>query len=99
MVSDATTNVRVVFASSYDHLGTDGARLFRLLGTQPGPDIGKAAVASLAGTAADRTSALLAELTRAHLLTEHFPGRYTLHDLLRVYAAERVQAPRERCRS
>ena len=30
----------------------------------------------------------LAELARAHLVNEHRPGRYTLHDLLRAYAAE-----------
>jgi tetratricopeptide (TPR) repeat protein len=35
---------------------------------------------------------LLGELARAHLLTEHAPGRYVSHDLLRAYAAELVQA-------
>src|SRR5262249_10236698 len=34
--------------------------------------------------------AALAELTRAHLLAEPAPGRFTLHDLLRAYAAERT---------
>lgn len=32
---------------------------------------------------------LLAELTRAHLIQEHAPGRFRFHDLLRAYAAER----------
>ncbi|MFG2171711.1 hypothetical protein ACGFMO_10035 [Streptomyces niveus] len=32
----------------------------------------------------------LSELTHAHLLIEHLPGRYTMHDLLRVYAREGV---------
>jgi hypothetical protein len=31
---------------------------------------------------------LLAELTRASLLVEHTPGRYTFHDLLRAYATD-----------
>ena len=31
---------------------------------------------------------LLAELAHAHLLTEHAPGRFGAHDLLRAYAAE-----------
>ena len=39
-----------------------------------------------------RPAALLAELTRAHLLTEHAPGRYAFHDLLRAYAAELARA-------
>ena len=36
--------------------------------------------------------AALAELTRASLLAEHAPGRFTCHDLLRAYAAECAQA-------
>jgi tetratricopeptide (TPR) repeat protein len=32
---------------------------------------------------------LLTELRQANLLTEHAPGRYAYHDLLRAYAAER----------
>ncbi len=47
--------------------------------------------ASLAGIAPDRVRGLLAELTRGHLLTEHRPGRYACHDLLRAYAAEQAQ--------
>jgi tetratricopeptide (TPR) repeat protein len=35
---------------------------------------------------------MLGELTAAHLLTEHAPGRYALHDLLRAYAAELAEA-------
>ena len=33
---------------------------------------------------------LLAELTRAHLLAEHVPGRFAMHDLVRAYAAEQA---------
>jgi len=35
---------------------------------------------------------LLAELCRAHLLSEHRPGRYAFHDLLRAYATEQSHA-------
>ena len=34
----------------------------------------------------------LAELARAHLVTEHQPGRFTFHDLLRAYATELTHA-------
>jgi hypothetical protein len=54
----------------------------------PGPDIAAAAAASLTGLTAEQVRPLLLELCGAHLLTEHFPGRYTFHDLLRAYAAE-----------
>ena len=89
---DLATDVRAVFSWSYHALSADAARLFRLLGLYPGPDIAAAAAASLAGTGSQRARALLAELARAHLLTEHSPGRYALHDLLRAYATELTQA-------
>jgi DNA-binding SARP family transcriptional activator/tetratricopeptide (TPR) repeat protein len=87
---DAATNLRLAFASSYQALTAEAARLFRLLGAHPSPDVGGPAVTSLAGLPADRTAELLAELTRAHLLTEHTPGRYTCHDLLLAYAGEQA---------
>ncbi len=96
---DITTDVRAVFSWSYKALSAPAARVFRLLGLHAGPDVSAPAAAALAGLAPRAARALLTELTRAHLLTEHRPGRYTLHDLLRVYAAERVRAeetPEER---
>lgn len=99
---DITIDVRAVFSCSYKALSGPAARLFRLLGLHSGPDISAPAAAALAGLPPRETRGLLNELTRAHLLTEHFPGRYTLHDLLRVYAAERVRAdetPQERDRA
>src|SRR5439155_24810898 len=48
--------------------------------------------ASLAGAPIARIRPPLAELTHAHLVTEHAPGRFTCHDLLRDYAAEHARA-------
>ncbi|WP_460523203.1 AfsR/SARP family transcriptional regulator [Flindersiella endophytica] len=88
--TDPATDVRAVFSWSYRQLSTRAARLFRLLGLHPGPDISAPAEASLAGIPFSETQPLLVELTRAHLITEHMPGRYTFHDLLRAYATELV---------
>src|SRR5262249_22060884 len=85
---DPSTDVRAVFSWSYQALSPDAARLFRLLGLHPGPDIAAPAAASLAGIPIDQARPLLAELTRASLLVEHIPGRYTFHDLLRAYATD-----------
>ncbi|HZM76448.1 MAG TPA: BTAD domain-containing putative transcriptional regulator [Candidatus Limnocylindrales bacterium] len=85
---DPATDLRAVFSWSYRTLGTETARLFRLLGLHPGPDVGLAAMASLAGQSPGRTRRLVADLTAAHLLTERGAGRYACHDLLRAYAAE-----------
>ena len=79
-----------MFSWSYHTLTPATARLFRLLGVHPGPDITLPAAASLAGCDPGTTRHALDELTRAHLIIEHAPGRYTLHDLLRAYAAEQV---------
>ena len=89
---DPAASVRAVFSWSIWQLSSAAARMFWLLGLHPGPDISVPAAASLADVPRARVSQHLGELTRAHLLTEHVPGRYAFHDLLRVYAAEQAQA-------
>jgi DNA-binding SARP family transcriptional activator len=89
---DPTTSVRVVFSWSYRQLGAATARMFRLLGLHPGPDICVPAAASLAAHTQPQARRLLDELARAHLITEHAPGRYAFHDLLRAYAADKAGA-------
>jgi DNA-binding SARP family transcriptional activator/tetratricopeptide (TPR) repeat protein len=86
--TDLATEIRAVFSWSYHALSEQAARLFRLLGHHPGPDTSRAAAASLAGLPIESIRASLQELCDAHLLTEHQPGRYTCHDLLRAYARE-----------
>lgn len=81
-------DLRTVFSWSCQRLSPSAARMFRLLGVFPGPDISVHAATALAGTEARRD---LAELVRAHMLTEHRPGRFSCHDLLRVYAAEQAR--------
>lgn len=80
--------MRAVFSWSYRSLSAAAARLFRLLALHPGPDISAGAAAALAGEPVRRP---LNELTRASLLTEHTPGRYVAHDLLRAYATELLE--------
>jgi DNA-binding SARP family transcriptional activator len=85
---EPVTSVRMVFSWSRARLGGSASRMFRLLGIHPGPDITVPAAASLAGLPPEQAYLALAELCDEHLLTEHAPGRYTFHDLLRMYAAE-----------
>jgi tetratricopeptide (TPR) repeat protein len=85
---DPAGQVRTVFSWSYTALSPAAAGLFRLLGLHPGPDLSAAAAASLAAVSPAEVRRWLGELTRASLLAEHSPGRYGLHDLLRVYAAD-----------
>ncbi len=85
-------SVRAVFSWSYQNLSAPAARMFRLLSLHPGPDITAAAAASLAGIQLVQARDVLGGLSRASLLTQHLPGRFTVHDLLRAYAAERAAA-------
>jgi DNA-binding SARP family transcriptional activator len=89
---DMLTDLRAVFSWSYCRLSQPAARMFRLLGVHPGPDVSTAAAASLAGLPAARARAALAELVRASLLTEDSAGRLGCHELLRAYAAEQAVA-------
>ncbi|MGP3953424.1 BTAD domain-containing putative transcriptional regulator [Streptomyces sp. 7N604] len=86
---DLSADLRAVFASSYHTLNTAAARAFALLGLAPGPDISLHAAANLTGTTSDRTRVLLRTLETAHLVQQHTPDRYRMHDLVRLYAAER----------
>jgi tetratricopeptide (TPR) repeat protein len=89
-VGDPAANVRTVFSLSYRHLPDAAARVFRLLGLHPGPDISPPAVASMAGVPLAIARGALRDLARASLIIENAPGRYSFHDLLRVYAAEQA---------
>ncbi len=89
---EAAADARAVFSWSYQQLTPQAARLFRLLGLHPGPDTTACAAAGLAAVPAGQARGLLAELARAHLVTEHSPGRFTFHDLLRAYASELARA-------
>ncbi|MBO0789127.1 MAG: hypothetical protein J2P33_23955, partial [Actinobacteria bacterium] len=89
---DAASSVREVLSWSVRALTGPTARMFRLLGVHPGPDISAAAAASLAGVPLPQARRALAELVRGQLLTEPAPGRFGCHDLLRAYAAELASA-------
>ncbi|GAA1892049.1 AfsR/SARP family transcriptional regulator [Asanoa iriomotensis] len=89
-LGDRSADIRTVFSWSYRRLSDGAARLFRLLGVHPGPDASTPALASLLGVEPAETAELVRELTRAHLLLEHVPGRYTCHDLLHAYSIELV---------
>ncbi len=90
---DPRTTMRAVFDSSYDALESEAQRTFRLLGLHPGPDISASAVASLTGNASVHTA--LRQLEAAHLVTVE-NGRFGMHDLVRVYAAELAESDPER---
>lgn len=83
--------VRAVFEASYRQCDACTARVFRLLSLVSGPDVTVAQVAVLAELDQCTAGERLEELVDASLLdTGAVEGRYVLHDLLRLFAAERL---------
>jgi DNA-binding SARP family transcriptional activator/tetratricopeptide (TPR) repeat protein len=89
---DEQTAVRAAFDYSYTALPADARRLFRLLGLVPGPHITADAAGALAGAAPASAAGLLGRLARAHLVEQSAPDTYVLHDLVRLYAADRAHS-------
>jgi transcriptional regulator with XRE-family HTH domain/tetratricopeptide (TPR) repeat protein len=83
--------VRAAFELSYRQAGAPARTLFRRLALVPGPDFGAGVAAVLADTDEQGAEALLAELADASLiLPAPRVGRYRFHDLMRLFAAERL---------
>jgi tetratricopeptide (TPR) repeat protein len=88
--------VRSSFQVSYDALGAsrggaDPTRVFRLLGLWQGRIISLSAASALTGLREEDAAPLLEQLVDANLLESPAPDWYQFHDLLRVYAGERVE--------
>ncbi|WP_433308872.1 AfsR/SARP family transcriptional regulator [Micromonospora sp. CA-269861] len=83
--------VRGVFAVSYRALPAASARVFRLLGLVPNTVLSTAAVAVLAGQAESEIQENIDALVDRYLLDDDGTGRYQMHDLLRLYGAERAE--------
>ncbi|RJQ76383.1 SARP family transcriptional regulator [Pseudonocardiaceae bacterium YIM PH 21723] len=87
---DEATSVRAVMSWSVSALTADQRQVFGLLGLMTGPDIGRPGVASLAAMAPGKTGEVLRALERASLVQQPVPGRFALHDLVRLYAHDEV---------
>jgi len=89
---DPRTAVRAVFSWSYQHLPAEEARMFRLIGLHPGPDLDLYAAAALVDIAPEQVQNLLSRLVRAHLIAATGSRRYGMHDLLRAYSTDLATA-------
>jgi DNA-binding SARP family transcriptional activator/tetratricopeptide (TPR) repeat protein len=91
--------VRPTFDLSYRSLPATHQRLFRLLALHPGQDATPASAAALADTTTTTAESALESMCDQHLFQQPVPGRYRLHDLLRLYASEQTErhdAPEKR---
>ncbi|MEV2279261.1 tetratricopeptide repeat protein [Nocardiopsis sp. NPDC049922] len=85
------SDLRAVMTASYRTLAPDSARFLRLLGLHPGAEFSSASAAALTDTTPTEARRLLDRLTRANLVERMRQDRYRLHDLVRLFAVERVR--------
>jgi tetratricopeptide (TPR) repeat protein len=84
--------VDAVFSLSYQALSEPQRRLFRLLALHPGSTFTLDGAVALTGLTVRAASTALESLVDEYLLLQPARGRYAFHDLLRVYARERLEA-------
>ncbi|WP_198141641.1 tetratricopeptide repeat protein [Micromonospora sp. ATCC 39149] len=89
---DPRAAARAVFSWSYRHLPDRVATAFRRAGIHPGPSLEPYAMAALNDADLPAADQMLTQLTRAHLVQPAGAGRFSMHDLLRAYAAELSEA-------
>ncbi|WP_327706814.1 NB-ARC domain-containing protein [Streptomyces decoyicus] len=87
------TGVRAALRLTVRRLPEDAAHHFAHLGRHPGTHIDRYTAAALAGTDPVTAEAALERLTAAHLVIRTAPDRWTLHDLVRLYARGLDTAP------
>ncbi|MFF5447198.1 helix-turn-helix domain-containing protein [Streptomyces sp. NPDC012888] len=80
------TGVRAALRVTLQQLPPHVSRQFAHLGRHPGTQVDRYAAAALADTDPAAAEASLERLAVAHLVTETASGRWTMHDLVRLYA-------------
>ncbi|HTI25915.1 MAG TPA: tetratricopeptide repeat protein [Kutzneria sp.] len=91
---DPATSLSAVFSWSYAALTDREAETFLLMCLAPGQDLSLPAVASLVGRSSEHTAVILRELERVSLVQEHVPGRFRVHDLIRLYGGQQARQSR-----
>ncbi|MEU6168022.1 AfsR/SARP family transcriptional regulator [Streptomyces tanashiensis] len=88
-------SVEAAFRLSYDRLEPELRRGFRVLGVVPTVRFDGLGLAAVLGRPRAHAEAILEDLVDASLLQEPHPGRYRLHDLVRVHARQLAAAAPE----
>ncbi|GAA3511691.1 transcriptional regulator with XRE-family HTH domain [Streptosporangium album] len=79
------------FGVSYEQLREVGRRVFRRLSSVPGKDFDASIAAVVGDTSLEEAWEVLDELVDLGLLQEGPSGRYHFHDLVRLFARDRLQ--------
>jgi DNA-binding SARP family transcriptional activator len=85
-LSDGERDLGAALDLSYCSLTAVVQLTFRCLGLIPGPDFDAYAAAALTGAGPAAAARVLEDLVDHNLVIQHLPGRYRLHDLVRLHA-------------
>jgi tetratricopeptide (TPR) repeat protein/transcriptional regulator with XRE-family HTH domain len=92
-LSSGDLQVRSAFEVSYRRLSAAAQGLFRRLAAVPGPDFGLELAEVVSEMTEPHVRPHLEELAEANLVqATQTTGRFQFHDLIRIYAAERLEA-------
>jgi tetratricopeptide (TPR) repeat protein len=91
---DPRSAPRAAFSWSYRRLSADVAAVFRAVGLFPGRAFDANTIAALSALTPRTAARRLRTLARAHLARE-VAGRFEMHDLIRLYAAELANEDRD----
>jgi tetratricopeptide (TPR) repeat protein/transcriptional regulator with XRE-family HTH domain len=91
VLSTGDTGVAAAFALSHAQLSGEGRALFRRLTHVPGVDFAAPIVAVLTGSGPHDAEDRLDELVELGLLQSEGADRYRFHDLIRLFATERLR--------
>lgn len=92
---DESIALETVFGWSYEQLAREDARIFRRLGLHPGAEMSGESAAALVMAPLAATRRPLYRLANVHMVEEVGDGRFSFHDLLRLYARTKCEADDE----
>ncbi|MEV6039973.1 helix-turn-helix domain-containing protein [Nonomuraea sp. NPDC052116] len=90
-LSAGDLKIATAFGLSYEQLANATRRLFRRLALVPGRDFDATLAAVAGGTSIEEAWNALDELVDLGLLQDNASGRYRFHDLVRLFARDRLQ--------
>jgi DNA-binding SARP family transcriptional activator/tetratricopeptide (TPR) repeat protein len=90
--SEPASSLQAALSASYNSLDLLTAQMFRMLGLLSVDSISVPVAASLAASSLEQAGSVLTRLANAQLLIEGADHRYSMHDLVREYAAGEAQA-------
>jgi transcriptional regulator with XRE-family HTH domain/tetratricopeptide (TPR) repeat protein len=90
-LSAGDLKIATAFGLSYEQLATSTRQLFRRLALVPGRDFDATLTTVLGGTSIEGAWDALDELVDLGLLQDNTSGRYRFHDLVRLFARDRLR--------